>query len=147
MAVPVHLFLTNDGGTMICGSCDVAQREGSIELRGLQHNLSLPTDSATGKVTGTRQHSPFQFTKELDSSSPYLFKAAATGQTLKTAEFRFYHINYSGQEEEYYRITLENVKVISNVNLLPVAVSLLRPDLFPSSQGHAGDSVRFPRVG
>ena len=98
---------------MICGSCDVAQREGSIELRGLQHNLSLPTDSATGKVTGTRQHSPFQFTKELDSSSPYLFKAAATGQTLKTAEFRFYHINYSGQEEEYYRITLENVKVIS----------------------------------
>ncbi|HCM9194821.1 Hcp family type VI secretion system effector [Enterobacter cloacae] len=113
MAVPVHLFLTNDGGTMICGSCDVAQREGSIELRGLQHNLSLPTDSATGKITGTRQHSPFQFTKELDSSSPYLFKAAATGQTLKTAEFRFYHINYSGQEEEYYRITLENVKVIS----------------------------------
>ncbi len=27
MAVPVHLFLTNDGGTMICGSCDVAQRK------------------------------------------------------------------------------------------------------------------------
>ncbi|BDG83594.1 Hcp family T6SS protein CtsH1 [Citrobacter koseri] len=67
----------------------------------------------TGKVTGTRQHSPFQFTKELDSASPYLFKAAATGQTLKSAEFKFYHINYAGQEAEYYRITLENVKVIS----------------------------------
>lgn len=67
----------------------------------------------TGKVTGIRQHSPFQFTKELDSSSPYLFKAAATGQTLKSAEFRFYHINHAGQEVEYYRITLENVKVIS----------------------------------
>ncbi|KAI3492516.1 hypothetical protein L1887_42813 [Cichorium endivia] len=98
---------------MLIESAKAGKWEGSIELRGLQHNLSLPTDSATGKVTGTRQHSPFQFTKELDSSSPYLFKAAATGQTLKTAEFRFYHINYSGQEEEYYRITLENVKVIS----------------------------------
>ena len=43
----LYIFLTNDGGTMICGSCDVAHREGSIELRGLQHNLSLPTDSAT----------------------------------------------------------------------------------------------------
>ena len=51
MAVPVHLFLTNDSGTMICGSCDVAQREGSIELRGLQHNLSLPTDSPTFAVS------------------------------------------------------------------------------------------------
>lgn len=69
--------------------------------------------SRSGKVTGTRQHSPFQFTKELDSASPYLFKAAATGQALKSAEFRFYHINDAGQEVEYYRITLEHVKVIS----------------------------------
>ncbi|WP_225759704.1 type VI secretion system tube protein Hcp [Leclercia sp. Marseille-Q4284] len=113
MAVPVHLFLTDDGGAMIRGSSDVQHREGSIELRGLHHSLNLPTDPMTGKVTGTRQHSPFQFTKELDSASPYLFKAAATGQTLKAAEFRFYHIDYAGQEVEYYRITLENVKVIS----------------------------------
>lgn len=113
MVVPVHLFLTDDGGAVIRGSSDVAHREGSIELRGLHHSLAIPTDPMTGKVTSTRQHSPFQFTKELDSSSPYLFKAAATGQTLKSAEFRFYHINYAGQEVEYYRITLENVKVIS----------------------------------
>ncbi len=113
MAVPVHLFLTDDGGAMIRGSSDVQYREGSIELRGLHHSLNLPTDPMTGKVTGTRQHSPFQFTKELDSASPYLFKAAATGQTLKAAEFRFYHIDYAGQEVEYYRITLENVKVIA----------------------------------
>lgn len=113
MAVPVHLFLTDDGGSTISGSCDVRDREGSIELRGLHHCLSIPTDPMTGKVTGTRQHSPFLFSKELDSSSPYFFKAAATGQTLKTAEFRFYNINDAGQEVEYYRTTLESVKVIS----------------------------------
>lgn len=113
MAVPVHLFLTDDGGATIRGSSDVQDREGSMELQGLHHNLNLPTDPMTGKVTGTRQHSPFRFTKELDSASPCLFKAAATGQTLKSAEFRFYHINDAGQEVEYYRITLENVKVIS----------------------------------
>jgi len=113
MAVPVHLFLTDDGGSIIRGSSDVKDREGSMELRGLHHEITIPTDIMTGKVTGTRQHSPFQFTKELDSASPYLFKAAATGKTLKSAEFRFYNINYAGQEVEYYRITLENVKVIS----------------------------------
>ncbi|MDV0597546.1 type VI secretion system tube protein Hcp [Pantoea sp. LS15] len=113
MAVPVHLILKDDGGSQIMGSCDVQGRDGSIELRSLQHSLRIPTDHLTGKVTGTRQHYPFNFTKELDSSSPYLFKAAATGQTLQSAEFKFYRINYSGQEEEYYTITLEGVKVVS----------------------------------
>ncbi|WP_349677221.1 type VI secretion system tube protein Hcp [Tatumella sp. UBA2305] len=49
----------------------------------------------------------------LDSVSPYLFTAAAPGQSLKSAEFRFYHINYAGHEDEYYRITMDNVKVIA----------------------------------
>ena len=35
MAVPVHLFLKDDGGAMIRGGSDVADREGSIELRDL----------------------------------------------------------------------------------------------------------------
>ncbi|MCI1679170.1 MAG: type VI secretion system tube protein Hcp [Ewingella americana] len=113
MAVPIHLWLTDDGGAIIRGSSDVRAREGSIELRGLIHNLSIPTDSNTGKLTGTRQHAPFQFDKEVDSSSPYLYKAVATGQTLKSAEIKWYRINDAGQEEEYFNILLEDVKVIS----------------------------------
>lgn len=42
MAVPVDLFLKDDGGAMIRGGSDVADREGSIELRDLIHNLSIP---------------------------------------------------------------------------------------------------------
>ena len=100
MAVPVHLFLKDDGGAMIRGGSDVQDREGSIELRDLIHNLSIPTDGATGKLTGTRQHSAFSLTKAIDSSSPYLYKAVATGQTLQSAELKFYHINDAGQEVE-----------------------------------------------
>ena len=113
MAVPVHLWLTDDGGAHIKGSSDVYKREGSIEIRALHHNLSIPTDGNTGKLTGTRQHAPFQFDKEVDSSSPYLYKAVATGQTLKSAELKWYRINDAGQEEEYFNIMLEKVKVIS----------------------------------
>lgn len=36
-----------------------------------------------------------------------------TGQTLKSAEFKWYAINDAGQEAEYYNIKLENVKVVS----------------------------------
>jgi type VI secretion system Hcp family effector len=35
-----------------------------------------------------------------------------TGQTLKSAEFRWYKINDAGQEVEYFNTKLENVKVV-----------------------------------
>ncbi|EOI2260918.1 TPA: type VI secretion system tube protein TssD [Enterobacter cloacae] len=57
-------------------------------------------------------HTPFLFTKEIDSSSPYLYKAVTTGQTLKSAEFKWYKINDAGQEVEYFNTRLENVKVV-----------------------------------
>lgn len=48
--------------------------------------------------------------KEVDSSTQYLYKAAATGQTLKSAEIKFYHINDAGQEVCYYSVLMENIK-------------------------------------
>lgn len=113
MAIPVHMFIKDDGGAVIRGGSDVMHREGSIELRGVQHLLSIPTDNNTGKLIGTRQHAPFMFEKEIDSASPYLYKAVATGQTLKEAEIKWYRISDAGQEEEYFNILMEDVKVIS----------------------------------
>lgn len=83
MAIPGYLFLTDDGGAKITGSVDIRDREGSIEVTGFTHNLRLPTDPLTGKITSKRNHAPVVFQKEIDSSSPYLMKAVATGQTLK----------------------------------------------------------------
>lgn len=113
MAIPAYLWLKDDGGATIRGSVDVKDREGSIEIFGFGHDLHLPTDNNTGKITGTRVHSALVFEKEFDSSSPYLYKAVAHGQTLKSAEFKWYRINYSGQEEEYFNMLLEGVKVVS----------------------------------
>jgi hypothetical protein len=72
MAIPVYLWLKDDGGADIKGSVDVQDREGSIEVVAQEHNLYIPTDNNTGKLTGTRIHTPFLFTKEIDSSSPYV---------------------------------------------------------------------------
>ena len=73
-AIPVYLWLKDDGGANIKGSVDVVNREGSIEILSFGHGLYLPTDNMTGKITGTRIHSPLNFEKEFDSSSPYLYK-------------------------------------------------------------------------
>lgn len=119
MAIPAYLWLKDDGGADIKGSVDVQGREGSIEVVALDHDVYIPTDNNTGKLTGTRTHKPFTFTKEIDASSPYLYKAVTTGQTLKTAEFKFYRINDAGQEVEYFNITLDNVKLVRVAPLIP----------------------------
>lgn len=112
MAIPAYLWLKDDGGADIKGSVDVQKREGSIEMVALEHSLYIPTDNNTGKLTGTRIHTPLVFTKEVDASSPYLYKAVTSGQTLKSAEIKWYKIDDAGQEVEYFNTKLENVKVV-----------------------------------
>lgn len=112
MAIPVYLWLKEDADNVIKGSVDVQKREGSIEVISQDHSVYIPTDNNTGKLTGTRVHTPFVFTKEIDISSPYFYKAVATGQTLKSAEFKWYRIDDAGQEVEYFTTILEKVKVV-----------------------------------
>jgi len=113
MAIPVYLWLKDDGGADIKGSVNVQKREGSIEVLALDHEVSIPTDDNSGKLTGTRVHSPFLFTKEIDASSVYLLKAVTMGQTFKSAEFKWYRIDDNGHEVENYSTLLESVKVVN----------------------------------
>ena len=142
MAIPAYLWLKDDGGVDIKGSVDVQDREGSIEILAFGHGLFVPTDSNTGKITGTRLHSPLTFEKEFDSSSPYFYKAAATGQTLKSAEFKWYKINNAGQEVEYFNMLLENVRVVS-VN--PVMHNFKEPALQIHNHNE-GIQLRYEKI-
>lgn len=53
MAIPAYLWLKDDGGSYIMGSVDVKDRDGSIEILGFGHDVFLPTDALTGKITFT----------------------------------------------------------------------------------------------
>lgn len=111
MAIPAYLWLKDDGGMPIKGSSTVATREGSIEIIGFSHGVNLPVDEHSGQITGTRTHSSMMLEKEFDASSPYLYKAVSTGQTLSSALLRWYRINDAGAEEPYFSMSLEGVKV------------------------------------
>lgn len=50
-----------------------ACRLGSIEIKTLTHNVSIPVDPNYGKLTGTRVHSPIVMQKEFDQTPPLLF--------------------------------------------------------------------------
>lgn len=57
--------------------------------------------------------------KEFDASSTYLYKAVSTGQTLKSAELRWYRINDAGKEEVYFTMLLEDVKITGVMPSMP----------------------------
>jgi type VI secretion system secreted protein Hcp len=113
MPIPAYMWLTDDGGKAIEGSVDVAGREKSIEIQEFQHEVRIPTDPDTGKLTGTRKHEAIRLVKAFDSSSPYLYKAVCEGQTLKKVEIKWYRIDDTGTETEYFNHKLLDVKICS----------------------------------
>ncbi|MFP6561625.1 Hcp family type VI secretion system effector [Paraburkholderia sp. B3] len=112
MAVPLHLWLKDEGGANIQGSSDVLGREGSIEVLSLSHGLHSPADGNTGRLVGTRTHRPLAIEKEIDCSSTLLYQAVACGLTLQSGEIRFYRATEAGREEAYFTIFMKNVKVV-----------------------------------
>ncbi len=98
-------------------------RVGAIELRTVSHHMFIPTDTNTGKLTGTRVHAPFSMQKEFDKTTPILYRSLSEGHTLKSATIKMYRVLDSGLETEYFNIILENVKVTS-----------IAPNLHPSGQ-------------
>lgn len=62
---------------------------------------------------GGRSHRPLTIEKEIDRSSPLLYMAVARGMTLKSAELKWYRVNDAGREEEYFNMSMSNVKVVS----------------------------------
>lgn len=122
MSNPAYLFLTDENGSPMVGPCLVSGREGAIELKSFTHNVNIPVDGNTGRLTGTRIHMPVMFQKEFDRVTPLLFRALSMGKTLQPATIKMYQINQAGLEQEYFNVFLENVKITS-----------ITPDLYPGA--------------
>jgi type VI secretion system secreted protein Hcp len=111
--IPLHLWLKDSSGSDIRGSSQVDGRQGSIEVLSFTHGMISPADGATGKLLGNRMHWPVMVEKEIDRSSPLLYMTLARGQTLKSAEIKWYRIDHSGREVEYFNTMMRNVKIVA----------------------------------
>jgi type VI secretion system secreted protein Hcp len=122
MSNPAYLWLTDENGSPIVGSSLVNGRVGAIELKSLTHNVNIPADGHTGRLTGTRIHTPIMFQKEADRTTPFLYKALTTNAKLKSAVIKNYSINEAGIEVEYFNTIMENAKILS-----------ITPDVYPGA--------------
>lgn len=113
MPIPAYMWIKDDAGSDIEGSVVVAERENSIEVLEFHHEVRIPTDPHTGKLAGVRRHEPLIIIKAFDKSTPYLYKACTNGQTLQSVEIKWYQIDDTGTETEYFNHLLEQVKIVS----------------------------------
>ena len=111
MSNPAYLWLTDANGSPVVGGSMVSGRLGAIELKAVAHHLTIPVSGNTGRLTGTRVHTPIAVQKEFDKTTPVLFRALCENQTLKSATIKMYQIDDAGIEREYFNIILENVKI------------------------------------
>ena len=93
--------------------CGVTQkgREGSMAIVAFEHRVLMPTDATSGLATGKRQHKPLRITKTIDKASPLLRNALINNETLKEVTIQFFQAAASGQETNYYTITLGNAHI------------------------------------
>jgi type VI secretion system secreted protein Hcp len=113
MASPAYMTILDEKGQKIKGSVKIKGREECIEIYGFNHEVRIPTDNDTGALTATRKHGNFSIIKEYCAATPVLNKACTSGQTLKELNLAWYRIDEDGKEQEYFRHTLYDVKVVN----------------------------------
>lgn len=80
MSTPAHLWLEDENGSPIVGSCLMPLRLGSIELKSFSHSVTIPVDPSWGKLTDTRVHRPVTIVKEFDQTTSPLYALSAKAE-------------------------------------------------------------------
>jgi type VI secretion system secreted protein Hcp len=101
------------------GSVEVAGREGSVEIIEIEHDTHIPTDVHTGAPVGKRIHTPFKVRAAIDKATSLFYRATTRGEKLPTVEFKFYMIDDTGNEVEFYNIMLGEARCVTAILDVP----------------------------
>lgn len=118
MASPAYMLLKDGRGQKITANVQISGREGTAEVHALDYSVMIPSDPNSGLLTAVRKHGDIIITKNFDQASPLLFQACARGLSLQSVELDWYRINSGGEEENYFKHTLSDVKVVKFQHLL-----------------------------
>lgn len=82
-----------------------------IRLLDFELAALAPFDVQTGHATGKRQHKPFVFETEVDTSTPKFLMALCTNETLSDVSVGVYRKDMSGKEENYLKMKFTNANI------------------------------------
>ncbi len=113
MSLPAYMYIYDENGNQIKGNCKAQGRDGAIEVINSSYGVYQNTCRNTGKLMDSREHNAFTLHKEIDKTSPYFAIAVCQSKRLQKAVIHYYNINDAGIEYEIYRITLNNIVIMS----------------------------------
>jgi type VI secretion system secreted protein Hcp len=125
-AMMAYLRLKGARSGEVKGSVTQKGREGMIGVIAASHEIVSPRDPASGQASGKRMHKPLVITKELDKSSPILYRMLTTNENIPELELRFYHQAAAGMEMQFYTVKLTNAS-ISQIHF--VQANVRQPEL------------------
>ena len=116
MALNAYLRLKGIQQGEIKGSVTQKGREGKIMVVACDHEVVSPRDPASGQATGKRQHKPFTIVKEIDQSTPLLYRALVNNETITEWELQFWTPQVktttgAGTEVQHYTVRLGGVHI------------------------------------
>jgi len=88
-------------------------------VQAFEHRIEIPRDAQSGQPSGNRVHLPIKITKIFDKSSPLLYQALVTGESLE-CEISWYRNSLEDQEQEHYFTHLiEGAVVVDIKTIMP----------------------------
>lgn len=119
MALTAYMAVKGNSQGDIKGDCPQGgDKKDKILLYNIDHLVEIPKDTHTGLPTGQRIHQPFTVLKHKDVSSPKLFQMCCTGE-VGTVEVLYFRIKDTGEEENYFKITMEEAIIVSMREFTP----------------------------
>ncbi len=128
MPTPAYLYVKGIKQGDITNGAMSPQSVGSLAQDGhdkealvlaLRHEVNIPQDTRSGAATGQRVHNPVVITKVFDKSSPLLYKALVTNETLPEVTIKWYRPSTSADMEHYFTHKLENALVVDIKAVMP----------------------------
>ena len=112
----VYLLATGQQQGSIRGDATLPAFRDHIEVYEIHHLIRAES--------GTKEHEPLIFTKQIDRSSPNLYRAMDTNELL-TLEFKYVRRSFEGQIEQFYNVRLISARI---VGIEPITRNNLEPE-------------------
>jgi len=141
MPTEIYMSINDPDGCLTEESCSKesigsffkADHDEESLILAYDHKVSVPTNSLTGQVTGTRKHEYLEVSKFIDKSSPLLLNTVTSPSELEVI-LRFLRTpdeTSAGEPVEYYNITLQRAKIVSINTISPNILDTANDGLMP----------------
>ena len=106
----VYMFITGQKQGKFQGE-GAGEWKSWIPVLAFTMELDVPTDLATGQVSGKRLHQPITVIKTWGAASCQALTACATNEDLPTVSIQFLSVDATGKESAFQNVNLTNASL------------------------------------